>query len=475
MDQPEALGLSPAIVTIFGVTGDLAHRKLLPSLYQLERQGLLHDKSRIVGIARRQVSAQELLDKARISLTEAGKSIDESVMARLAQKFEVYIMNAADDQDYPGLRSHLDAIEDQADICMNRLFYLAIPPQISMPIINSLGVNGLNQGCTRHGNLAHLLMEKPFGFDSNTAKELIDTTRMYFHEKQIFRIDHYLAKETVQNIVTFRFRNPIFADIWNNQHIAAIDIRADEKIDIEGRANFYEQVGALRDFVQNHLFHIMSVILMHRPRDITSSDDIHAMRQYALDHIEPVPAAKIDERVVRGQYSGYTDEVDNPRSETETFVALKLFSRDQAWQGVPIYVRSGKALAQKATYVTVDFKPQIDDDQELTNQLIFKLQPNEGIEIKLFVKKPGFARKLQSAPMRFSYDEMFSSHGHPDAYERVLVDAIRGDNTLFATSDQIMAAWRILQPVLDNWQSDEVMPMAIYAKGSDGPNLQNLT
>lgn len=466
------LELSPAIIVIFGVTGDLSTRKLLPSLYELEKNGLLHPSTRVLGVTRRKFRVAELLKKSEDGVRDKDGRVDNKVLKSLGKKIELYEMNAADPDGYPGLRTYLDQIEDEVGLCMNRLYYLAIPPQISTPIITHLGESGLNHGCQKHHRVAHLLLEKPFGFDTATAEELIETTRKYFHEKQLFRIDHYLAKETVQNLVTFRFRNPIFEDIWDDHHIKSITITADEKLDIEGRANFYEQTGALRDLIQSHLLHVMSVIMMDRPDDITNSDDMHAMRQHVLDHIEPVPTQYMSERALRGQYAGYKKEVQNPDSIVETFAALKLYSRDPRWRGVPIIIRTGKALAAKQTCIAVEFKPKARDTHH-TNKLVFYIQPNESIVVELWVKKPGFDSQLQVAPMEFRYDQVFDSHGHPDAYERVLVDAIRGDNTLFATSDEVMAAWKILQPVLDAWSAsgDDVVA---YKKGSGGPDMSVL-
>ena len=467
------LELTPTIIVIFGITGDLAMRKLIPSLYMLEKNGLLHSKTRIIGITRRKFKVSWLLKSAKNGIRAKDGRVMNKVLRSLGKKMELYLMDSVSGEGYKDFKEYLDQVEDGAGMCMSRLYYLAIPPQISAPVITHLGESGLNHGCTKHDTLSHLLLEKPFGFNTKTAEELIETTRKYFSEKQLFRIDHYLAKETVQNLVTFRFRNPIFEDIWDNKHIKSITITADEKIDIEGRANFYEQVGAMRDIIQSHLLHVMSVVLMDRPSDIMSSEAVHAKRQRVLDSIEPVPADHILDRVVRGQYAGYRDEVSNQFSNTETFTALKLFSREPHWEGVPIYIRTGKGLATKETCITIEFKPKIGDHHH-TNQLIFYIQPNESIVIQLWVKKPGFERELEVAPMQFNYGQIFSTHGHPDAYERVLVDAIRGDNTLFATSDEVMTSWRILQPVLDYWatHSDDVVS---YKKGSGGPNLDAIT
>lgn len=464
--------LAPAVIVIFGITGDLATRKLLPSLYELHKNGLLHEQTRIIGITRQHRTVSEILKLATPSIREKDSRLNNTVFKSLAKKLEIYLMNASESDDYPELRLHLDSIEDKTGLCMNRLFYLAVPPQISTPIITRLGENYLNKGCGQHQNGAHLLLEKPFGFDTKTAEELIDITTKHFNENQIYRIDHYLAKETVQNLVMFRFCNPIFEDIWTNHHIKSIEVVANEKLDIEGRANFYEQVGALRDLIQSHLLHVMSVILMDRPSDISDGDAIHTERLKILRNIEPVPADKISQRVIRGQYIGYKKEVNDDTSHTETFAALKLYSRTKHWGNVPIIIRTGKALSAKQTRITVCFQPKHADHGH-TNQLTFYIQPNESIVVELWVKKPGFQRELQIAPMSFRYDQTFDSHGHPDAYERVLVDAIRGDNALFATSDEVMAAWQILQPVLDAWSTggDDLVT---YRKGSDGPDLSVL-
>lgn len=467
------LELSPATIVIFGVTGDLARRKLLPSLYELQKNGLLHPKTRILGITRRKFKLSWLLKDTKVGVRAKDGRVNNQVLKDLGKKVELYSMNAAQPDGYAGLKTYLDAIEKEVGLCMGRLYYLAVPPQISAPIITHLGENHLNHGCEKHHAPARLLLEKPFGFDTKTAEELITTTRTYFDESQLFRIDHYLAKETVQNLVTFRFRNPIFEDIWDNRHIKSITIAAEEKLDIEGRANFYEQVGAMRDLVQSHLMNVLAVIMMDRPDDITDSKAIHTERQRVLDNIEPVPAARMQERMIRGQYAGYRQEVSNPSSSVETFVALKLFSRQTRWLNVPIYVRTGKALAAKQTSITVEFKAKA-KDHDHTNQLVFSIQPNESITVQLWVKKPGFERELQVAPMQFSYKQVFDTHGHPDAYERVLVDSMRGNNTLFATSEEVMASWRILQPVLDYWatHTDDVVS---YKKGSQGPDLSAIT
>lgn len=466
----KTLKLSPAIIVIFGVTGDLAKRKLLPALYELTKNNLLDKNTRIVGITRAHHTVKDVLEHTRPIIEANDGSIDEPSIKTLAKNMSIFTMSSVNSEDYPKLADYLGDIENELGICLKRLYYLSVPPQISSPIITRLGEKGLNIGCQIHDSPAHLLLEKPFGFDTKTANELIETTTKYFEESQIYRIDHYLAKEMVQNIVTFRFRNPIFAGIWDNQHVSKIEIVANEKLDIEGRGNFYEQTGALRDLVQSHLLHMLSIILMNKPEDITSSQDMHKTRLEALNSIEAIPVNKILDRSVRAQYKGYREEASSPYSFIETFVAMKLFSNAPKWRGIPIILKTGKALEAKQTSIQITFCP---GNNEPTNSLTFNIQPDEGITIELLAKKPGYTRQLQSVPMKFNYQQNFDSHGHPDAYERVLVDAIRGDNSLFATSEEILSSWRIIQPLLDSWSmSDE--DLVFYQKGSAGPDLSQL-
>jgi glucose-6-phosphate 1-dehydrogenase len=472
-DEANNIQLHPSIIVIFGITGDLSKRKLLPALYHLWKDNLLHEHTKIVGITRRDVPLNDLIQEAEVCVREEDKTCDPAAIKKLKNAIHLHKMNVTEPDDYIKLQQYLDDIENKQGLCLTRLFYLAIPPQILPPIVKHLGEQGLNKGCGHGQAGARLLMEKPFGFDSKTARELIDETTSHFKEEQIFRIDHYLAKETVQNILTFRFRNPIFEDIWDCRHIKSIEVAADEKLGIEGRADFYEQTGAIRDLIQSHLLHIMSVVMMEKPRELLDASAIHEARLQLLQTIQPIPPDKIEERTVRGQYKSYRKEVNNEKSNVETFASLELFSDDPKWQNVPIVVRTGKALKAKRTAVTIYFQPEHDDHGH-TNQLVFAIQPNESINISLWVKRPGFKHELQTAPMSFSYQQTFDDTGHPDAYERVLVDAIRGSRTLFATSEEVMAAWRILDPVLETWAKDD-KNLQFYHKGADPADLTPTT
>jgi glucose-6-phosphate 1-dehydrogenase len=351
---------------------------------------------------------------------------------------------------------------------MNRLFYLSIPPQVYRPVIQRMGEQGLNGSCQHGQAVSRLLVEKPFGYDLHSAEDLITETGQVFTEEQIFRIDHFLAKETVQNILTFRFKNPLFEPLWNAEHISHIDISASEQIGIEGRVQFYEPLGALRDLIQNHLMQLLAITTMDQP-SVMDSDAIHTSKQHLLDQVQPMPADQVASRTLRGQYKGYKEEVANSDSATETYADLTLYIDSERWRDVPIRLWTGKNMVEKKYEITVHFRGKKD---EPGNQLRFRIQPNEGIELDLLTKKPGFDNELQTTAMDFSYQQSFDDHGHPNAYERVLVDAMKGDRTLFTSSQEVLSSWRIVQPVLDEWgkNSDSLIT---YQPGSTGPLSSN--
>lgn len=447
----------PAVITIFGITGDLARNKVLPALYHLFKSNLVHEDTYLVGTSRHEPTAEHIIDKLTEVISAQGETIDQAVLDRFLGHLSMVQLDPDTDADYETLKSHLAGVQASASQPLQQYFYLSIPPQVFSAVVTKLGEHGLNQG-------TRLLVEKPFGYDVTSAKQLIDDTARYFSEDQLFRIDHYLAKETAQNILVFRQQNPLFNQIWNNRHITKISITAAEAIGIEGRANFYENVGTLRDFVQSHLMQLLALTLMDIPAEITA-ETVHAGKQIVLDALQPVPADQVADRAVRGQYQSYRSEVENPESITETFAAVVLYSNDHNWQGVPLYLTSGKALKQKRTSITVDFSNQ--------NRLQFRIQPNEGITLTLQVKQPGLANTVQGTRMEFDYQTAFHLTDPLDAYERVLIEAIRGDHTLFATDEEVLAAWRVLQPVLDAWQQNGT-DLTPYANGSDGPDVSKL-
>lgn len=438
-NKPAAL--QPSILVLFGITGDLAKRKVLPAIYHLYKDGLLDENTLLVGTSRRPLAAADFLKQIELCVLETDNVCNPEVLALMERQLHLLQLDPENGGDYTGLAELLQSLEDEQGSCLNRLFYLSIPPSVYLQVVTNLGKHGLNGSC-RHGRAAtRLLVEKPFGSDLVSARQLIELTGQAFSEEQIFRIDHYLAKETVQNILTFRRRNPIFSELWNSRHISRIAVAAYEKIGIEGRAGFYENVGALRDLVQSHLLQLLGLTTMELPPEPFDADAIHEAKQALLQQLVlPDPQA-----VIRGQYEGYRTEVANPASTTETFVSMRLAIDTPAWRGTDVVVSTGKALAEKRTEIVLQF-----GKGQAHNSLTFRLQPNEGIDIELTVKQPGFEHQLQTAKMDFSYQQTFQLQ-HPDAYERVLVDAVRGDHTLFATAGEVLASWQALQPVLDAW------------------------
>ncbi|HSX33607.1 MAG TPA: glucose-6-phosphate dehydrogenase [Candidatus Saccharimonadales bacterium] len=458
--------LPPATLVIFGITGDLAHRKLLPSLYHLAKHDMLPPEFRVVGVTRRGIALADLLKNVRQSLKDSGHDCDERALLKLKGLLEIFTMDLMDPADYKRLGKRLDAIEDEATVCMNRLFYLAIPAQTFAPVVAKLGTGGLNKSCQHSTGDARLLIEKPFGYDLTSAQELITELSHSFNERQIYRIDHYLAKETAQNILDFRFQNPIFKHVWANHAISHISITAAETIDIEGRTTFYEQTGALRDFLQSHLLQLLALVTMEEPDSLTASG-IHREKLTLLEHVAIIAPNKVAQQTVRGQYEGYRREVDNPDSATETFAAVRLYIENARWRGVPVLLRTGKALAEKTVEIVMTFADKQDDQRK--NMLVIHIQPGEGISLQLLAKKPGFTNEVEPVQMDFCYSSAFpGENGHPDAYERVLMDAFRGDKTLFATKEEVLASWRILDNVVQEWAKNDT-GLVIYPKDSWGP------
>lgn len=464
MSDSTAPQLEPAIIVIFGITGDLSKRYLLPSLYYLFKGGLLHEKTQIIGVTRGETSVEQLFEKIKLVGANSEEQPNPETAQKIRSKTSMFKMDLDDPEAYKALKERLNAVEDANGVCMNRLYYLSIPPKAYLPVVDLLGKAELNKSC-QHGNAkTRLLIEKPFGYDLQSAEALISESGQNFSEEQTFRIDHYMAKETVQNILTFRFKNPIFEAVWNHEHVSAIEISAKQQIGIEGRAVFYEPLGALRDFIQSHLIQILGIITMDKPEAL-DSQHIHANKKAALDQISPVPADQVVQLAKRGQYKGYRQEVSNPESATETFAEVNVLSNSDRWKGVPIKLVTGKSLDEHKTTVRILFRGT---EKIANNELVFRIQPNEGFELDLVTKTPGYTDQVQTTAMEFSYASGFNNAGHPNAYERVLVDAVRGDHTLFATGDEILASWRILQPVLDAWAktSDD---LGFYEPGSAGP------
>lgn len=437
----------PTILVIVGITGDLAQRKLLPAVEAIAKAGALPDEFRIIGISRRDVSAEEVL-------------ASQPARTFLDRHLEMFTMDLAQAAEYDRLKDYLTNVSGQLGGNAQQLFYLSIPPQVSEPVVHMLGHAGLADK-----TVSKLLLEKPFGTDLTSARELVRRTTEYFDESQLYRIDHYLAKEMTQNIIIFRGANVLFRDTWNKRFIESIDIIAAEQIGIEGRVHFYDQTGALRDIVQSHLLQLAALVLM-RPADPARLDQVPKLRLEALRQLRMTDPP----RAYRAQYQGYQEEVNNPGSSTETFVGLELVSNDPEWEGVPIRLVTGKALADKVTEIKVNYRQA---DGEGANQLTLRIQPQEGVDFCIWTKRPGYERQVEKLPLKFTYQDHYDQL--PEAYEQVLLDAISSEHQLFASSDEVIESWRILEPLIRAWKYDS-RPLPTYPKGSyHGDVLKNST
>lgn len=419
---------------IFGITGDLSRRKLLPALREIITTGDFDDLQ-IIGVSRREVDITELLQ---------GSLDDVSLLERVS----VFSMDLAQQDDYRRLKEYIDLKDDEQLVA-----YMSVPPAATTQIVDFMGEAGITTPNVK------LLFEKPFGMDYESAQDVLARTARYYKEEQIYRIDHYLAKEMAQNVVAFRGRNALFARLWDNQSIQSIEIIASENIGIEGRAQFYEQTGALRDVVQGHLMQLLALVLMDVPEDF-NWDELPQRRLQALQTITPANPAK----ALRAQYEGYPQEAGNPGSQTETYVSLELESNDAKWQGVPIRLVTGKALKHKTTEIRIHLRKTHDSQ---SNQITFHIQPNEGIDMQLYIKKPGYAHEFETRTLGFSYPDNTTL---PDAYEQVLVDAINGRKNLFTEGGEVLRSWEILQPLLDTWSMDTA-PIATYPKLSSSDSV----
>lgn len=442
--------IPPTILVIIGVTGDLSTRKLLPALNQILKTSIPAETTRVIGVTRRPVTAHEILQS-----TQGDTSV-------LAPVFETYQMSLVDKQDYKKLATYLEDVKRELGKDTQTIFYLSIPPQTAQPVVELLGESGIAES-----DRTKLLLEKPFGIDLSSARELVTQTRSHFKESQIYRIDHYLAKEMTQNLVVFRQKNSLFRHTWNKDFVERIEVVASEKIGIEGRAVFYEQTGALRDLIQSHLLQLAALTLADLRED--GRQTIPARRLKALQALQT--PQDIDHDAIRGQYRDYRSEVDNPDSTVETFVSLTLQSSDPTWQGVPIVLTTGKALDKKTTEIRITYKQCKEDE---ANTLTLRIQPDEGAELELWAKRPGYDSDVAKTSLGFTYARDVSVDALPEAYERVFMDAIRSDHSLFTTSDEVLETWRILEPVQQAWQMDGD-DLRFYPYGATPESIKNNT
>jgi glucose-6-phosphate 1-dehydrogenase len=480
----DAVATSAALV-VFGATGDLAHRKLYPALASLAARGQLPRRLVIVGVSRTRMTDEDFATEVRNSIAKAGEGDTPGRQTALDDRGVKYsyIPGSFDDgQTFRTLGEVLNACDAEYGTSGNALYYLSTIPQLFGKVAAGLGRAGLAEESP--DTFRRFVVEKPFGRDLETSRALDAELHRYFREHQIFRIDHYLAKETVQNILALRFTNTIFEPIWNRRYVDHVQITVAEDLGVEHRGTFYEQSGALRDILQNHLLQVLALTAMEPP----ASFDANAIRDEkvkALRSIRPLDPSALARLVVRGQYTrgeiggvevpGYRDEEGvSPESNVETFLALELDVDNWRWAGVPIYVRTGKRLPRRVTEVALRYKqvpflplPPTAVDSVEPNTMVLHIQPDEGITLEFAAKVPGSPFRVRGVDLDFRYGRAFEEKA-PEAYERVLGDALLGDATLFIRADEVDQAWRIVQPLIDAFEAGTV-PLSFYPAGTWGP------
>lgn len=450
----------PTILVVVGVTGDLSHRKLLPSLYNLENDNLLPKDFRILGTTRRGIRKSDLMRGVKKYIINSGQKVNQKKLDKLFSRLKVSKINLTKAESYHELAKILDEMEHSMNVCTGRLFYLAVPSEAMPKVADLIGHKEVHK--CHHGEAGRILIEKPFGRDLKSAQVLSDILDSHFSEEQIYRIDHYLAKETTQNIIHFRFSNPLVEDLWNSHFIDHIQITATESIGIEGRANFYDNTGALRDMVQSHMLQLLALTTMNKPYNL-DVENVRREREKVLSLLRIFRGDKISSSVLRGQYSNYKRET-GLNSRAETYVALKVEVNNQQWRGVPIYIRTGKGLTEKRTEISLVYKG---DKPEDINVLTIRIQPNEGISLKLRAKKPGLQADIRDIVMDYGYGKGSDRIRHT-AYEKLIVDAMRGDQMLFPSTFEVINSWKFIDPILKYWLKSKNNP-EIYPFGSQGP------
>lgn len=486
-----------ATIVIFGTSGDLTKRKLIPALFQLEQEGLLPKQARIMGFARQKKSQDQFRAEMQEALVEFARSKPKPASKDLnafISNLYYFTGNYNNIDSFKELKAQLDKIDKELGIPPgegNRLFYLATPPAIFSEVIDMLGQSGLIANPKDKDRWTRVIIEKPFGRDLKTARTLNKNILSVLDEGQVYRIDHYLGKETVQNIMAFRFGNSIFEPLWNRRYVTHISITVAEAVSVENRGVFYDKSGALRDMVQNHMLQLLALVAMEPPASF-APDSVRDEKVKVLSSVPPIEIENVDRCTVRGQYAAgnidgrtipdYLREPGvDPNSVTETFVALKLHVDNWRWAGVPFYLRTGKSLSQRLTEINIEFRqPPLalfsqagnDKHKEMehmkSNRLSLRIQPNEGIRLSIGLKVPGPKMILQPKDMELCYGNVFDVEP-PEAYERLILDAISGDNTLFIRQDEVEAAWTILDGVLSSWAGEKSPHIHLYRAGTLGP------
>lgn len=471
----QIIPVDPFDYVVFGGTGDLSERKLLPALYHRQEAGQLTEPTRIIGASRSELSNDEFREFARAALVEhvGNGGLDEAEVEKFLARLFYVAVDAKSDKGWGDLKELLAEGEDRI-----RAFYLAVSPSLFGDISQHIRDHELITEKTR------IVVEKPIGRDLASARQLNDTIGSVFREEQVFRIDHYLGKETVQNLMALRFANALYEPLWNSAHIDHVQITVAESVGLEGRAGYYDTAGALRDMVQNHIMQLLCLVAMEPP----SSMDAEAVRDEKLKvlrALRPITSRNVQQMTVRGQYragasaggpvKGYLDELDSGTSNTETFVAIKAEIGNWRWAGVPFYLRTGKRMAERASEIVIAFKPiphSIFDESAgrvIANQLVIRLQPDEAVKQWIMIKDPGpGGMRLRHVPLDMTFAENFDVR-NPDAYERLLLDVIRNNQTLFMRRDEVEAAWRWVDPILKSWD-DTGQQVQGYTAGTSGPS-----
>ena len=477
----------PCVMIIFGASGDLTKRKLVPALWSLFQGRVLPEPFAVIGVARSEMTDEIFRTRMREAIGDFARTQppSERVWQRFASSLYYYAGDPADPALYPGLADRIRQVEQERGTGGNRLFYLSTPPSIYAGIVTRLGEAGLNRP-PEGGEWSRIVIEKPFGRDLESSRSLNQAVAAAFAEEQVYRIDHYLGKETVQNILVMRFANGIFEPLWNRNHVAHVQITVGETIGVESRGAYYEEAGALRDMIQNHILQLLCLVAMEPPVTF-DADPVRDEKTKVMRALRPIEPDEVDAVAVRGQYGpgfvegrrarGYREEPGvSPSSITETYAALKLRVDNWRWAGVPFYLRTGKRLAKRASEIAVQFRqtPHLvfrrdPGAQVQANRLVIHIQPDEGISLNFGAKLPGPELRIRSVDMDFDYGTAFGSEP-PEAYERLLLDAMKGDATLYARGDWVDSAWALLEPVLKAWAGGDASKFPNYEAGTWGPS-----
>ena len=467
MNTPSNNGLLTTII-IFGASGDLTQRKLIPSLFNLFRKRRTPKKFQIVGFGGTAFTDEQFREHLYKGVKDhAGFTFTDEEWNIFAPNLYYTSGKYANIDDFKKLAEHLTKLENGD---ANRLFYMAVPPTIFPVIIDSLDESGQLH---ENGAWRRVVLEKPFGTDLASAATLNKQVHKALHENQIYRIDHYLGKETVQNILFTRFANTIFEPIWNRTYIDHVQITVAEEVGLEHRAGFYDGIGVLRDMFQNHLLQLLTLVAMEPPASFSASH-LRNEKVKILSAVQPMTPEQVSANTVRAQYKGYRSEGQvNPNSATATYAALRLYINNWRWNGVPFYLRSGKNLAEKQSQIIIQFKEpplaMLPLQTMKPNLLVLYLQPDEGVHLRFEAKAPDTVSETRSVDMEFHYSEAFGKTAIPEAYERLLLDALQGDASLFTRADEVEAAWSLIDPIQQTWETHQTPPLAVYKPGSWGP------